>query len=56
MKLVVIKSENDLFEKARQLLDRELTPHERKWLLLADQMLKKVKSHRLLSRFRSRAA
>jgi hypothetical protein len=56
MKIVVIKSENDPFEKARRLLDRELTPRERKWLILADEMLKKTEKPRVLSRTRWKAA
>jgi len=56
MKIVVIKSENDPFEKARRLLDRELTPRERKWLILADEMLKKTQRHPVLSKTRLKAA
>ena len=47
MKLIVIKSEKDVFEKAKQLLERDLTPKERRWLMLADELLAKVERHRL---------
>jgi hypothetical protein len=56
MKIVVIKSENDPFEKARRLLDRELTPQEHKWLTLADEMLKKTHKYPALSKTRLKAA
>jgi len=42
MKLVVIRSEMDEFEKAKELLARDLTPRERTWLILADVLLRKV--------------
>jgi hypothetical protein len=42
MKLVVIKPEFDEFEKAKQLLERDLTPKERTWLILANVLLRKV--------------
>jgi hypothetical protein len=56
MKLFVIKSEDDQFEKAKQLLERDLTPTERKWLILADEMLRKAERRRFISRMGSRAA
>jgi hypothetical protein len=41
MKIVVIKTEVDQFDKAMQVLERELTPQERTWLILADVLLKR---------------
>jgi hypothetical protein len=40
MKLVVIKPEPDDFDRAKQLLERDLTPQERRWLILANVLLK----------------
>jgi hypothetical protein len=48
MKLVVIKSEPDEFEKAKQLLDRDLTAKERTWLIFADVLLRKSEKRRPL--------
>ena len=42
MKIVVIKTEVDQFDKARQVLERDLTPKERTWLMLADVLLRTV--------------
>jgi hypothetical protein len=47
MKLVVIKPEVDKFDQAKQLLERELTPKERTWLILADVLLRKDKKTHL---------
>ncbi len=46
MKLVVIKAEVDEFDIAQQLLERDLTPKERTWLMLADVLLKKAEKRK----------
>jgi hypothetical protein len=39
MKLGVVRQSENQYEEAEQLLGRELTPMERKWLMLADELL-----------------
>jgi len=56
MKLFVIKKEIDQFEKAQQLLERDLTPQERKWLILANELLSRCQKQRTAKRVRFKAA
>lgn len=56
MKLVVIKPELDKFDEAKELLERELTPKERTWLILADVLLRKEKKRGSMQRLSTRAA
>jgi len=56
MKLVVIRSEMDEFEKAKELLERDLTPRERTWLILADVLLRKVDKRGFVRKTHNKAA
>jgi len=56
MKLFVVKKEIDQFEKAQQLLQRDLTPQERKWLILANALLSRFPMPRLVKRVKFKAA
>jgi hypothetical protein len=48
MKLGVVRESENQYEEAEQFLGRELTPTERKWLMLADELISSSQ------RFRSR--
>lgn len=39
MKLGVVRQSENQYEEAEQLLGRELTPIERKWLMLSDELI-----------------
>ena len=41
MQVHLVKPEEEGFEELQRLLQRELTPDERRWLRLADQFLAK---------------
>jgi hypothetical protein len=55
MKLFVIKSQTDQFQKAAQVLERDLTPQERKWLILAEELLRRAEKRRFLNRLKPKA-
>ena len=56
MKLWVVKAENDPFERTKRLLERDLTPKERRWLMLADELLRRIAKRRFANKAGLKAA
>lgn len=56
MQVHLVKGEEDRFEVLERELGRELTPPERRWLLLADQVLQRAKKDSSVAMPRSMAA
>jgi len=56
MKLWIFNAENDPFERAKRLLERDLTPRERRWLILADELFKRNATRRFANKAGLKAA